>query len=231
MPRALSYAKQPLKYKRQVKARRFIKQYEEHGFIIPQDFLKIGQGYDVVNYGEDLKKLTKTTTLAKALRIITKDMDNKRFFSCDGYSFVPLSVYEKHFTNLVAIITSWETGLLRVNEWIPILKETYHCSKGYSVYINPIDGIGVDILIRKNGMPYTVIELTNYGKTSYLSFKDVRRYVNNLNFWDKYNALKVIVISFPENLKHKKQPNIWEQFPLNGISIKVMRCQAKLKIR
>jgi hypothetical protein len=59
MPRASTYAKHASKYKRQVKPKRFIKQFEKYVFIIPKDFLTIGQGYDVVNYAEDLKKLTK----------------------------------------------------------------------------------------------------------------------------------------------------------------------------
>jgi hypothetical protein len=229
MPRASTYAKHAAKYKRQVKAKRFIKQFKKYGFHVPKEFLKIGKKYDVVDYGEDLKKLTKAKTLAKALRIITGEMEDKKFYTCDGYSFVPLSVYEKHFADLPVVITSWEVGLLRVNEWIPILKDAYPPSKGYSVYINPVYGVGVDVLVKKNGMPYTVIELTNYNKKSYLSFKDVKRYIANLNYWDKYNAHKVLVVSFPENLKNKKQPDLWEQFPTNNISIKVMRYQAKLK--
>jgi hypothetical protein len=48
--------------------------------------------------------------------------------------------------------------------------------------INPVYGVGVDVLVRKDGMPYTVIELTNYDKKSYLSFIDVNRYVTNLNY-------------------------------------------------
>ena len=229
MPRASTYAKHASRYKRQVKAKRFIKQFENYGFLVPKEFLNIGQGYDVVNYAEDLIALTKTKTLAKALRIITKEIKHKTFCTIDGYSFVPLTVYEKYFAPMAVAMSSWDIGCLRVNEWIPILKQAYPYKDGYSVYLNRIDGTGVDVLVRKNGMPYMAIELTNYDKNSYISRNDVKRYVDNLNFWDKYNALKVIVVSFPENLKHKKQPDLWEQFPKNRIGIKVMRYQAKLK--
>jgi hypothetical protein len=209
----------------------FLEQFDKQGFFVPEEFLKESQGYDIVDYAEELKKHTKTRTLAKALRIITKEIEDKTFYSIDGYSFVPLTVYEKFFAPIAVIMTSWDEGCLRVNEWIPILKKAYPYKDGYSVYLNRINKVGIDVLVRKNGMPYMAIELTNYDKTSYISFNDVKRYVGNLNFWDKYNALKLIVVSFPENLKHKKQPDLWEQFPKNRIGIKVMRYQAKLKTR
>lgn len=226
MPRASTYAKSPERYKRRVKASRYIKEFEDYGFHVPESFLNIGKTYDVVDYAQDIMKLTKTKTLAKTLRIICRDMENKRFYSCDGYSFVPLSVYEKHFTQMVVVFSTWDIGRLRVNEWLPVLKQMYPQAMSYSVYINPIDEKGVDVLVRKDGMPHTVFELTNYSAHTYLSFKDANRYMSNLNEWDKYNAHKVIVVSFASNLKHKKKPDLWEEFPKNNIGIKIMGHQA-----
>jgi len=226
MPRAKTYAKSPERYKRRVKASRYIKEFQDCGFHVPESFLNVGKAYDVVDYAQDIMKMTKTKTLAKALRIISHDMEDKRFYTCDGYSFVPLSVYEKHFTQMVVVFSTWDIGRLRVNEWLPILKQMYPQAMGYSVYINPIDQEGVDVLVRKDGMPYTVFEFTNYSASTYLSFKDVNRYISNLNEWDKYNAHKVMVVSFASNLKHKKKPDLWEEFPKNKIGIKVMGHQA-----
>ena len=181
--------------------------------------------YDFVDYVEELLKMTGCKSIRKCLRIISNRMKEGQLYCCDGYYFTPLSIFKKKKDSGFCHDT-YDIGARRVKEWISILEKAYGRNKLFCVYINPVDEVGVDVLITKNGIPYTVIELTNYGKNSYISYSDVQRYIKSLNQWDKYGCFKVIVVSFARNLKHKNNPRLWEEFVKNNIGIKVMGYQA-----
>lgn len=69
-------------------------------------------------------------------------------------------------------------GRRRVREYKNILLKQYSASMGYEVWINRVEGRGVDVKIKRNGIMDTVIELTNYSSSSYLSPKTKQTHCN-----------------------------------------------------
>ena len=78
----------------------------------------------------------------------------------------------------------------------------------------------MDVKIWKNGKLHTVMELTNYKKTSYLSKETAKRYKKSLN--RHKNVKKMLIISYPSNISKKLR----KEFQKNDIEIKEMGYQA-----
>jgi hypothetical protein len=110
-------------------------------------------------------------------------------------------------------------GRKRVREFKTILPQEYSAVEGYEIELNRVEEKEIDVTIKKNGKPDTVIELTNYKKDSYISDKDAKRYLNEFN---KHECKKILVVSYPQNLSGKWQ-SIFNQ---KGIEIRVMGYQA-----
>lgn len=93
----------------------------------------------------------------------------------------------------------------------------------YKVWVNPATGRGVDIVVEKkvnsDYRPYIAYELTNYTRDSYISEKDIKRYIESLN---RFHCKKVIVVSHKENLYNRKtKTNYRKMLEQNGIEIEI----------
>ena len=113
------------------------------------------------------------------------------------------------------VLNNFVRGERRVKELILFLAQKLPISK-YQITFASVHQKDVDIWVLDKSInkPYLVIEATNYARTSYIGPSDIKRYIKNLT---SYNCYRVIVVSFPENIKTN-----YEVFVKNNIGIKVM---------
>jgi hypothetical protein len=72
-------------------------------------------------------------------------------------------------------------------------------STPFNVYNNTGSHAGPDILVTKNGKPWTVTEVTNYKRTTNMTNKRFLRYIANLS---RFKCYRLLVLSFPDNLQY-----------------------------
>jgi hypothetical protein len=153
-------------------------------------------------------------------------------FIFDNVPLLPINEFEKRFQPIIANPSSFPktylTGLKGVFRELPILRANYPRKDEFSIYVNPISGRGIDVLVLKEGEPEAVYEITNYASTSFLSDDTVNRYLNNLNRFVKYDSCKrYLVASFEANFYDKKlQVNHKVNFKNAGVDIIIRGKQA-----
>jgi len=120
-------------------------------------------------------------------------------------TFVPASEFkELKVTKRTKKKTKYYTlrkGELMTFHMIKKLQKEYPKEKGFQIWVNEVTMEGVDILITHATIPYLVMELTNYSKTSYIPYEDIQRYIENLSEW---SCKRVLVVCYPSNLYNKK---------------------------
>ena len=115
---------------------------------------------------------------------------------------------------------SIEVGRRRVREFKGILPKRYPQAQGYEIWINRVEGRGIDVKIWKDNILDTVMELTNYDQISHMDKLTADRYLRNFK---KYGEVKkIIIISYNGNIPTTKR----NQFTNLGVTIEVMRYQA-----
>ena len=114
---------------------------------------------------------------------------------------------------------SFQIGRRRVREFKDLLPKEYPEGEGYKIWINRVEGRGIDVKIRRYGKTHTVMELTNYQKTSYLSRKTADRYLKTFRRYSHAN--RILVVSFDENVA-----NCRSDFVRIGVKIRVMNYQS-----
>jgi len=153
-------------------------------------------------------------------------------FIFDNIPLLPISKFEKRFqpilTNPGSFPKTYLTGLKGVFRELPNLKAKYQRKDFFSIYINPISGRGIDVLVLKEGEPEAVYEITNYASTSFLSDKTVTRYLTNLGLFVKYaRCERYFVASFDANLYDRKlQVDHMNDFKNAGVNILIKGEQA-----
>lgn len=128
-------------------------------------------------------------------------------FMYNGIPFYPLSQFLRLAPSYMAKWitqgknpTTYGKGLKGVMASIPILQRQYP-SPTYQVYINPVEGRGVDVLVMKNAIPYAVYEITNYDPRVYMNARTRNRYLTEFKKWE---CERYLVVSFLSSLKNKK---------------------------
>lgn len=152
-------------------------------------------------------------------------------FIFDNIPLLPIAEFEKRFRPIIANPGSFPktyfTGLKGVFRELPILRATYPRRDYFSIYVNPISGRGVDVLVLE-GEPEGVYEITNYASTSFLSDATVNRYLTNLSRFVKYaRCERYFVASFDANLYDKKlQVDHANDFRNAGVNVVIRGKQA-----
>lgn len=241
MPRKSAYWKDPEKYREERKD-----YYYSHEEYVPRKVKK----KENITFG--YKQYTKTSKKMKSRNAATiPGLDETReilekyyckkyvpeklrkmrklnqVFLCQGYAFMTISNFNNAIKNRTSttLSTSSKTGEQGLLNIIPYIERSFPSPK-YIIFLNPVDQEGIDILILKDGTPYTVIELTNYAKTSYLHSREIERYIENLKEWDQFypDIYKVLVVNHPENLKNNSQwKNAYEKFVSKRVGVKILR--------
>lgn len=240
MPRRSAYWKNPEKYRQEAR------EYSKKNYV-PRKKKKVGKttfgninknksittkrgkrySNTEVNLDEIEQVLNKYYSKGYASKKLSKMRQLNQVFFCQGYAFMTISNYLKAYANKTFTTVSdssrkGEQGLLGI---IPFLQKAFPSPK-YLVFLNPVDQKGIDVLVLKDGTPYTVIELTNYQKTSFLHSKEIQRYIDNLNYWNKFypDIFKVMAVNHPENLKiNPYWKSAYDAFVFDRIGIKVLR--------
>jgi len=132
----------------------------------------------------------------------------------NGVKYIPVWSFIVH--------TPQDLGEKALINWIKGLKAQLKLTRelfkkyprpNYRIFLNPVEGKGVDILVTKdvNGeyLDYMAIEVTNYSKDSYISKRDINRYIKNLTKFDYKKCQRILVVSYLSNLSHKKLGN-WD---------------------
>ena len=94
---------------------------------------------------------------------------------------------------------TYSIGRRRVKALIPVLIKQYPEEDGFLIRINRIEGTGLDVVIEKNGVEHTVIEITNWSKSCRMSKSKFKRYKRNFNKYS-HNVTKRMIASYPINL-------------------------------
>lgn len=153
-------------------------------------------------------------------------------FIFDNIPLLPIDKFEKRFQPILANPGSFPktyfVGLKGVFRELPILKTKYPRKDYFSIYVNPISGRGVDVLVLKEGEPEAVYEITNYASASFLSDETVSRYLTNLGRFIKYaRCERYFVASFDANLYDRKlQVDHTNDFKNDGINVLIKGKQA-----
>jgi len=244
VPRASTYWKNPEKYRAQRK-----QYYYANNEYVPRKKKK-GKSPLVTYNNNSLSKYVnnKYSNISKCsedidhVRLVLEKYYSKRHvskklqkmeelgqvFICEGFCFMPLSAFQqaqanKAFSTTASTYLKGEQGILN---FIPFIQQGFPTRRFFIIFNNPVHQKGIDFLVLKEGIPYSAIEVTNYAQSSFLSTKDITRYIENLNYWSKkYSDIhKVIVVQYPENLKKNPQwVNAYAEFVKNKIGIKIMR--------
>ncbi len=238
MPRKKTYWKNPERYRKQSR------DYSKAQYVPRKKSLntKTTFGNSVTNkIGNNTKTKSNSSKALDEIKCILEKHYSKRYvaakirkmhqlnqvFVCQGFAFMTISIYlqwynAKMFAHLPKSSQKGQQGLINI---IPQLQKWFPSPK-YMIFLNPVDQKGIDILVLKNGTPYTAIELTNYAKTSYLNSKEVRRYINNLQYWTNFykGIHMVIIVNYRENLKiNPRWKNAYAHIVANKIRIKVLK--------
>jgi hypothetical protein len=224
MPRREVYWKNSDKYRQQ--SREYRRRY------VPRSGENNTFGNNMSNVTLGLEEVKKVLERYYSKRYIPKKLRRMeelgQVFLCDGYAFMPLSSFSKAYSNNLfsTLSNSLKKGEEGVLGFIAYIESCYPTSEGYMIYTNPVTEKGVDFLITKNGVPSAVLELTNYGRGSFLHSREIQRYIQSLNEWsERYpNIFKVIVVRYPENIKNNPQwKDAYCEFLKNGIGVKITR--------
>jgi|YelNatPaOPRAMG01_1025707.scaffolds.fasta_scaffold114554_1 hypothetical protein len=119
--------------------------------------------------------------------------------------------------------TNFEKAQKRVDATIEELVKKYP-EPEYKIWVNPATGRGADIIVAKKKAssrykPYIVYELTNYDRQSYISERDIKRYIETLK---QFQCKKKLIVSYEENLYNKKtKTNYRNLLEDNGIEIEI----------
>lgn len=241
MPRKETYWRNPEKYREQRK-----EYYRSHSEYVPRKrrrkdtitsvyttnnktFMstKSKKNNHIVGLDEFEKVLRKYYSKKYVSTKLQKMRQLGQVFICQGYPFMTISNYLQAYQNrkigkLSPSSLKGQQGLLRI---IPYLQKCFPTPK-FTIFLNPVDQRGVDILVFHNGTPYAVIELTNYERTTYLNPDDAQRYIKNLNEWALTypDVSKILIVNYPENVKDNPYwKDGYEAFVSKGIGIKILR--------
>jgi hypothetical protein len=153
-------------------------------------------------------------------------------FIFDNIPLLPIAKFEERFQPIIANPGSFPKtyliGLKGVFREFPDLRTKYRRKDSFSIYVNPISGRGVDVLVLKEGEPEAVYEITNYASTSFLSDETVTRYLTNLGRFIKYaKCERYFVASFDANLYDRKlQVDHMNDFENAGVKVLIRGKQA-----
>jgi len=245
VPRASTYWKNPERYRKQARAyskKRYVPRKKKKLTKPPLVFIKssikkrkykdLGRYSNPTNCTDDIDVVRVVLTKYYSRNHISKKLKQMRklgqVFMCEGFCFMPLSSFlqaqsNKAFTTVADTYRKGEKGVL---DFVSITQQCFPARQFFITFTNPVHQKGIDFLVLREGIPYCAIEVTNYERSSFLSTKDVTRYIENLNYWSKRypDIHKVLVVQYGENLKRNPQwRNVYTEFAKNGIGIKIVQ--------
>jgi hypothetical protein len=110
---------------------------------------------------------------------------------------------------------TYKIGRRRLREFKSVLLLEFPYQDGYHIWMNRVEGKGIDIKVWKNGQLVVVMELTNYGRNSVINDKTVKRYLDS---FAKYECKKILVVSYNQNISAKNE----KQLIMQGIDLTVV---------
>jgi hypothetical protein len=201
--------------------RMFLKEIDDLGLDPNEFYCDIKSG--LISFG--IKTSTSKYVLCRARK-------KGILFIFDNIPLLPMAEFEKRFQSIIANPGSFPktylTGLKGVFRELPILRAQYLRKDYFSIYVNPISGRGIDVLVFKEGEPEAVYEITNYASTSFLDDDTVTRYLTNLSRFVKYaRCERYLVASFDANLYDRKlQVDHTNDFKNVGVKVTIKGKQA-----